>query len=86
MEGSQYPFAKRNKAIEETITKEVDAGNLFEDALQTVKEKHDIDDASIDFLQNKDISKDNMELFYTSAGKSNIRIPNRKRRWQLGNR
>jgi hypothetical protein len=67
LESSQYPFAKRNKAIEESITKEVDAGKLFEDALQTVKGKHDIDDSSIDFLQNREISKDNMELFYTSA-------------------
>jgi hypothetical protein len=67
LESSQYPFAKRNKAIEESIAKEVDAGNLFEDALQTVKGKHDIDDSSIDFLQNREISKDNMELFYTSA-------------------
>ena len=67
VEGSQYPFAKRNKAIEENITKEVDAGKSFEEALQVVKEKHDIDDACTDFLQNKEISKGNMELFYTSA-------------------
>ena len=67
VEGSQYPFAKRNKAIEKNITKEVDAGKSFEEALQVVKEKHDIDDACTDFLQNKEISKGNMELFYTSA-------------------
>jgi len=67
LDGSQYPFAKRNKAIEEHIAKEVKAGNPFEEALQTVKEKHEIEDASIDFLTNKEISKDNMELFYTSA-------------------
>ncbi len=67
VEGSQYPFAKRNKAIEESINKEIDAGKSFEEALQTVKEKHDIDEASMDFLQNKEISKVNMELFYTSA-------------------
>jgi len=67
VDGSQYPFAKRNKAIEESITKEVDAGKSFEEALQVVKEKHDIDDACTDFLKNKEISKENMELFYTSA-------------------
>ena len=67
LEGSQYPFAKRNKAIEENIAKEVKAGKPFEEALQSVKEKHDIEDASIDFLKNKEISKDNIELFYTSA-------------------
>jgi len=67
VEGSQYPFAKRNKAIEENITKEVDAGKTFKEALQVVKEKHDIDDACTDFLQNKEISKENIELFYTSA-------------------
>ena len=67
VDGSQYPFSKRNKAIEESITKEVDAGKSFEEALQVVKEKHDIDDACTDFLKNKEISKENMELFYTSA-------------------
>ena len=67
VDGSQYPFAKRNKAIEESITKEVDAGKSFEEALQVVKEKHDIDDVCTDFLKNKEISKENMELFYTSA-------------------
>jgi len=67
VEGLQYPFAKRNKAIEENITKEVDAGKSFEEALQIVKEKHDIDEAVTDFLQNKEISKGNMELFYTST-------------------
>jgi hypothetical protein len=67
VDGSQYPFAKRNKAIEENITKEVDAGKSFKEALQVVKEKHDIDDACTDFLQDKEISKENIELFYTSA-------------------
>jgi hypothetical protein len=67
VEGSQYPFAKRNKAVEESINKEITTGKPFEEALQAVKESHAIEESSIDFLQNKDISKDNMELFYTSA-------------------
>ena len=67
VEGSQYPFAKRNKAVEESINKEITTGKPFEEALQAVKESHAIEESSIDFLQNKEISKDNMELFYTSA-------------------
>jgi len=32
-----------------------------------VKDEYDIDDSSINFLQNKEINKENMELFYTSV-------------------
>ncbi len=67
LEGSQYPFAKRNKAIKENISKETGSGKSFEEALQAVKGKYDIEDASIDFLLNKEISKDYIELFYTSS-------------------
>ena len=65
--GSHYPFAKRNKAIEENINKEINAGKSFEEALQVAKEKHKIEDVSINFLQNKEITKEGMELFYTSV-------------------
>ena len=65
--GSQYPFAKRNKFIEEKINNATSSGKSFEDALQKIKEEYEIDDSSIDFLQNKEISKANMELFYTSV-------------------
>ena len=65
--GSHYPFAKRNKAIEENINREINAGKSFEEALQVAKEKHKIEDVSTNFLQNKEITKEGMELFYTSV-------------------
>ncbi|HIB42763.1 MAG TPA: hypothetical protein EYO37_02100 [Nitrospina sp.] len=68
--GSHYPFAKRNKAIEENINREINAGKSFEEALQVAKEKHKIEDVSINFLQNKEITKEGMELFYTSVENS----------------
>ena len=67
MGGSHYPFAKRNKAIEESISKEVSTGKSFEDALQVVKEKYTIEDVSINFLRNNEMTKEDMELFYTSV-------------------
>ena len=67
LEGSHYPFAKRNKAIEENINKETTAGKSFEEALELVKEKNGIEDVSINFLQKKEISKKELELFYTSV-------------------
>ena len=66
LEGAQYPFAKRNKTIEEKINQEINSGKSFEEALQEIKEKYEIDDSSINFLKNKEISKEDMELFYTS--------------------
>ena len=67
LEGSQYPFAKRNKTIEEAINKEVNNGKTFEQALQIVTKKHEIDDSSANFLLGKEISKKDLELFYTSV-------------------
>ena len=67
LEGSQYPFAKRNKAIEESISKEINEGKPFEEALQEIKGKYEIEDVSISFLLNNEIGKKDMELFYTST-------------------
>ena len=67
LSGPQYPFAKRNKGIEEKIKVATNNGKSFEDALLEVKDEYDIDDSSINFLQNKEINKENMELFYTSV-------------------
>ena len=67
VEGSHYPFAKRNKAIEESISKEISEGKSFEEALQEIKGKYEIEDVSINFLLHKEIGKQDMELFYTSA-------------------
>ena len=32
LEGTQYPFAKRNKTIEEKINQEINSGKPFEEA------------------------------------------------------
>ena len=65
--GTQYPFAKRNKTIEEKISATTNDGKSFEESLMEIKEEYEVDDSSINFLQHKDISKEDMELFYTSA-------------------
>lgn len=62
----QYPFAKRNKAIEEELEKESQNGCSREEALKAVQEKFEIDDCSIKVLMNKKISHEDLEMFYTS--------------------
>lgn len=62
----QYPFAKRNKAIEEELEKESKNGISREEALKAVQEKFEIDDCSIKVLMNEKISHKDLELFYTS--------------------
>ena len=64
---THYPFAKRNKAIEEEIDKKLKAGDSFEDALKALKEKYEIDDVSIKVLLGQEIGKQDLELFYTSV-------------------
>jgi hypothetical protein len=64
---THYPFAKRNKAIEEEIDKKLKAGDSFEDALKALKEKYEIDDVSIRVLLGQEIGKQDLELFYTSV-------------------
>ncbi|KMP11285.1 hypothetical protein UR09_03815 [Candidatus Nitromaritima sp. SCGC AAA799-A02] len=64
---THYPFAKRNKAIMENLDKEVASGKSREEALQAIKGKHEIDDVSINFLLGREISKQDLELFYTSV-------------------
>jgi len=67
LEGSQYPFAKRNKTIEGKINQEMNNGKTFEEALGEIKKEYEIDSSSINFLLNKEITKKDMELFYTSV-------------------
>ena len=60
-----YPFAKRNKAIEEELEKEQQKGRPRGEALKSVQEKFEIDDSSIKVLMEEAISHKDMELFYT---------------------
>ena len=64
---THYPFAKRNKTIEDEIEKKMKGGNSRGEALVALKEKYEIDDCSIKVLLSEKISKKDLELFYTSA-------------------
>lgn len=64
---TQYPFAKRNQAIEEKIDQQTQNGTSREEALQAIKDDYEIEDSSIKVLLNQKISKKDLELFYTSV-------------------
>ena len=66
MDQTQYPFAKRNKAIQEAIDKKILDGKTFEEALKNLKGEFEIDDVAIKVLLHKSISHDDLELFHTS--------------------
>jgi hypothetical protein len=63
---SQYPFAKRNKAIEEAIDKKTHNGETLEEALKSLMAEYEIDDVAIKVLLHKPVSHDDLELFHTS--------------------
>jgi len=63
---SQYPFAKRNKAIEEAIGKKTENGETYEAALKSVREEYEIEDDVIKVILHKNISHEDLELFHTS--------------------
>ena len=64
---THYPFAKRNKAIEDEIEKLVQAGSSKEEALKVIKDEYEMDDTAIKVLLEKPINNEDMELFYTSV-------------------
>ncbi len=66
LDQSQYPFAKRNKVIEEAIEKKTLNGETLEEALKSLKEEYNIDDIAIKVLLHKTINHDDLELFHTS--------------------
>ncbi|MEE9258531.1 MAG: hypothetical protein V3U37_03220 [Nitrospinaceae bacterium] len=67
LDSNHYPFAKRNKAIEEDIAKEMQNGKSREEALNSLKEKYEIEDPSIKVLLNQKVNQKDLELFYTSV-------------------
>ncbi len=64
---THYPFAKRNKAIEDEIANKMQAGRSREEALKSIKDDYEMDDSSIKVLLGKPIAAEDMELFFTSA-------------------
>ena len=65
LDQTQYPFAKRNKAIEDEINKETHKDETLEETLKSVKEQFEIDDIAIKVLLHKAISHEDLELFHT---------------------
>lgn len=64
---THYPFAKRNKTIEDEVDKKVQAGSSREEALKAIKDNFEMDDTSIKVLLGKPISAEDTELFFTSV-------------------
>ena len=63
---SQYPFAKRNKTIEEAIDKKTEKGETYEAALKSIREEYEIEDDTIKVILHKKVSHEDLELFHTS--------------------
>jgi len=66
LDQTQYPFAKRNKTIEEKIEKKTANGETLEESLKSLKEEYEIDDVAIKVLLHKPVSHEDLELFHTS--------------------
>ncbi len=66
LDQTQYPFAKRNKAIEEEIEKKTHNGESLEEVLKSLKEQYEIDDIAIKVILHKPVSHEDLELFHTS--------------------
>ena len=65
LDQTQYPFAKRNKVIEEKINVKGLDGETLAEALRSLKEEYEIDDETIRVLLHKPISREDLELFHT---------------------
>ena len=64
---THYPFATRNKSIEEEISQTMKSGSSREESLKIVKDNYEMDETSIKILLGKPINQQDMELFYTSV-------------------
>lgn len=64
---THYPFAKRNKAIEEKCRKITKEGKTKAEALKEIQDDYEIDDTSIKILLGQKITPPELEIFYTSA-------------------
>jgi len=64
---THYPFAKRNKTIEEEWQKGIDEGKSKAEALKAIQADYEIDDTSVKILLGQKISPPDLELLYTSV-------------------
>ncbi|MEC7640779.1 MAG: hypothetical protein VYC17_01355, partial [Nitrospinota bacterium] len=85
LESTHYPFAKRNRTIEEEIDKKVKSGSSREEALEALKEKFEIEDSAIKVLLGIEVSQKDLELFYTSVENPiyEYLTPKQEGRWGL---
>jgi len=61
----QYPFARRNRAIEEGIEERMNRGGTRKQALRALQLEYEMEDASLDILMGTPISRRHLELPYT---------------------
>ena len=64
---THYPFAKRNKTIEEKWQEVIKNGKSKEEALKEIQADYEIDDTSVKILLGKKITPSDLELLYTSV-------------------
>ncbi|GIS85092.1 MAG: hypothetical protein CM1200mP16_13920 [Nitrospina sp.] len=64
---THYPFAKRNKAIEEKWQEVINKGKSKEEALKEIQTDYEIDDISVKILLGQKITSSDLELLYTSV-------------------
>ena len=64
---THYPFAKRNKTIEEKWQEGINEGKSKAEALKAIQADYEIDDTSIKILLGQKVSPPDLELLYTSV-------------------
>ena len=64
---THYPFAKRNKTIEEKWQEKINEGKSKTEALKAIQADYEIDDTSMKILLGQKISPPDLELLYTSV-------------------
>ena len=64
---THYPFAKRNKTIEEKWQEGINEGQSKAEALKAIQADYEIDDTSVKILLGQKISPPDLELLYTSV-------------------
>ena len=64
---THYPFAKRNKTIEEKWQEGINEGKSKAEALKAIQADYEIDDTSMKILLGQKISPPDLELLYTSV-------------------
>ena len=64
---THYPFAKRNKTIEEKWQEGINEGKSKAEALKAIQADYEIDDTSVKILLGQKINPPDLELLYTSV-------------------